>query len=286
MKRYSPLMLLAAILFMGVSSPDLSYQGNSETLCHAMATWNQMAATEGFSELHPYVRKIAPDFSAKGKMITYKTSGGEEGNAYLVKADKKTNKYIFVIHEWWGLNDNIKQEAEKLAKDLGVNALALDFYDGKVAEKSAGAMKLMTGVKQKRANELIKGAMAYAGEDAKIATIGWCFGGGWSLQTALELGDQAVGCVMYYGMPEQDVDRLKTLKTDVLGIFAGLEGRINPKVVAEFQGNMKKAGKKITIHSFNAEHAFANPSGARYDKESAEIAYMLTLKYLNGRFGV
>lgn len=283
MKYFSPLLLLAAALFMGVSNP--SYVEKPMTLCHAMATWNEMAATPGFAELHPYVREIEGGFTEKGEMISFKTAG-KEGQAYLVKADKKTDKFIFVIHEWWGLNDNIKMEAEKLAKDLGVNALALDMYDGKVAEKPAGAMALMGGLKQKRANEIIAGAMNYAGKDAKIATIGWCFGGGWSLQTALALGNQAVGCVMYYGMPEQDVDRLKTLETDVLGIFAGLEGRISPKVVAEFQQNMKKAGKKITVHSFNAEHAFANPSGARYDKESAEIAYMLTLQYLKGKFGV
>jgi len=282
MKRFAPLLLMFAPLLMGVSTP--AFEDKPITLCHAMASWNEMAATPGFAELHPYVREVDPGFLASGEMITYKTSGKKEGSAYLVQPDEPSNKYLLVIHEWWGLNDNIKKEAEKLSQDLGVNALAIDMYDGKVAEKPAGAMALMTKMKQKRAEELIKGAVDYAGREAEIATIGWCFGGGWSLQAALMTGKQAVGCVMYYGMPEKDVDRLKTLETDVLGIFAALENRISPEVVAEFQENMKKAEKKITVHSFYADHAFANPSGARYNKEAAETAYMLTLNYLKEKF--
>ena len=87
----------------------------------------------------------------------------------------------------------------------------------------------MQGVKEDRAKAIIKGAIAYAGPNAHIATIGWCFGGGWSLQASLLAGKQDVACVMYYGMPEQDVNKLKTLHADVLGNFANKDNWINSK---------------------------------------------------------
>jgi carboxymethylenebutenolidase len=88
---------------------------------------------------------------------------------------------------------------------------------------------------------------------------------------------------MYYGMPEKDTNRLKNLNSDVLGIFAAKEEWISPKVVAEFEANMKKAGKQVTIKSFNAEHAFANPSNPQYDKEATAEAYQLSTDYLKAR---
>lgn len=107
------------------------------------------------------------------------------------------------IQEWWGLNDYIKSESEILSRELdNVNILAIDLYDGRVAATPDSAMKLMQLAKTDRLENIIKGALAYAGTDAKIYTIGWCFGGMWSLQTTLLAGKQAAGCVMYYGRPK------------------------------------------------------------------------------------
>ena len=134
-------------------------------------------------------------------MIKIKTDG-IEANGYLIEAKVKTNNWVFVFQEWWGLNDNIKREAENIFKDLGnVNVLALDMYDGKVATTGDDARKYMSEFKQDRGNAIVKGAVAYAGSSAKIGTIGWCFGGGQSMQAALTAGSQAAACVIYYGMP-------------------------------------------------------------------------------------
>ena len=101
-----------------------------------------------------------------------------------------------MIQEWWGLNDYIKRESDNISTELGnVNVLALDLYDGMVAATPDSAMKLVQAVKTERLENIIKGALGYAGPKAKIYTIGWCFGGMWSLQTALLAGKQAVGCV-------------------------------------------------------------------------------------------
>jgi carboxymethylenebutenolidase len=222
--------------------------------------------------------------SSIGESITYKTPDGKEATAFFMKAKKPTNNYLFVIHEWWGLNDYVKKESEKLYNDLGnVNIIDLDLYDGKVATTREDAGKFMQAVVDDRARAIVNGAIAYAGAKARIATIGWCFGGGWSLQTSLLAGKKAVGCVMYYGMPEQDVAKLKTLNADVLGNFANKDQWINPKVVAKFETDMKAAGKKLSVHQYDADHGFANPSNPIYNSDATKDAYTNTLAFLKAR---
>ncbi|MDB4903921.1 MAG: dienelactone hydrolase family protein [Mucilaginibacter sp.] len=222
--------------------------------------------------------------SSIGKTIDYKTPDGKEAHAYILKARRPTENYILVIHEYWGLNDFVKKESEKIYNDLGnVNIVDLDLYDGQVATTREDAGKLMQGVKEDRAKAIINGAIAYVGPKAHIATLGWCFGGGWSLQTALIAGKQAVACVMYYGMPEQDINRLKTLNCDVLGNFANKDQWINTKVVAKFAEDMKAAGKKLYLHQYDADHAFANPSNPVYNSEATKDAYARTIEFLKAR---
>lgn len=249
-------------------------------------------ATQRFAMLakHPEFVKAHPNplpfhfQSAIAKAITYKTPDGKTAVAYELKAARPTNNYLLVVHEYFGLNDYIKQVSEKLYNDLGnVNVIALDLYDGKVTADRNEAAKLMQAVNEDRARTIIKGAIAYAGSKARIATVGWCFGGGWSLQSTLLAGKQAVGCVMYYGMPEQDISKLKTLNTDVLGLFGKKDQWINPRVVAAFEENMKKAGKNLTVYSYDADHAFANPSGPNYNSEAGKDAYAHTLAFLKLR---
>jgi len=219
-----------------------------------------------------------------GKTITYNTPDGKTANAWELKAKKPTNNYLLVVHEWWGLNDWIKKESEQLYNDLDdVNVIAVDLYDGKVATTREDAGKYMQAVKDARAQAIIKGAITYAGAKARIATIGWCFGGGWSLQSSLLAGKQAIGCVMYYGMPEQDINKLKTLNCDVLGIFANQDHWINTNVVSKFAADMETAGKKLTVYQYDADHGFANPSSPAYDKAAIDDAYNYTIAFLKPR---
>jgi carboxymethylenebutenolidase len=254
--------------------------------CCSMSATEQFAAlssSEEFAALHP--DPVPFNFSpAKGKMITFKTEDGKDANAFEVKSGKPTDNWIIMIHEWWGLNDYIKQEAEKLQRDVGnANILAIDLYDGKVATTAPEAQKLMGSLKEERAIAIIKGAIADAGQMSNIYTIGWCMGGGWSLQAALLAGKQADGCVMYYGMPEKNVSRLRNLNGDVLGIFAKKDGHITPDVVAQFEKDMDAAGKKLMVKSYDAVHAFANPSNPDYDKEAAADAYKLVVAFFKAR---
>jgi carboxymethylenebutenolidase len=253
-------------------------QSTSSTQMFAM-----LASDKKFVLSHPNPKPYHFQ-SSVGKAITYKTADGKEANGFEIKAKKSTNNWLLVVHEWYGLNDFIKHESEKLYDDLGdVNVLDLDLYDGKVATNREDAGKYMQAVKEDRAQAIIKGAIAYVGPKARIATIGWCFGGGWSLQASILAGKQDIACVMYYGMPEQDVNKLKTLNGDVLGNFGNKDAWINPKVVAKFEEDMKSAGKKLEVHQFDADHGFANPSNPIYDSQATKDAYGYTLAFLKPR---
>ena len=221
--------------------------------------------------------------ATSGKDISYKVADGSSAHAFEVKADKPTSNFVFMVHEFWGLNDFVKQRAEALSKELGVNVLALDLYDNKVTANRDSASKLMQSVNNDRAISIIKGAYSYAGATAKVFTIGWCFGGGWSLQTALLGGSQAKGCVMYYGMPEKDVNKLKMLNCDVVGFFAKKDQWINPQVVVQFEQDMKTAGKNIKTYEYDADHAFANPSNPVYNKEAAMDANAKAAAFIKER---
>ena len=256
------------------------------TVCHTSSTekFALFASNKDFNAEHPKPRAYVHVSQEGGKMISFKTSDGQEGKGYFIPAKQKTNNWIFVFQEWWGLNDHIKRQAEELYKDLGnVNVLALDMYDGKVTADRQTAGGYMQQFKQDRGNTIVQGALDYAGKDAKVGTIGWCFGGGQSLLASLTAGKQAAACVIYYGMPVDDVEKLKTLNTDVLGIFASREKHISPEVVKKFEANMKAAGKNVTVKNYDADHGFANPSNPIYDKESTEDAYKHTLAFFKAR---
>lgn len=241
------------------------------------------ATTASFAMMHdnpiPYV---AAD--PLGKPVTFKAADGTNAMGYEIRSKKKSNKWLFVIQEWWGLNDYIKKESETYYNDLeDVNVIALDLYDGKIAATADSAMKLIQSVKTDRLESIIKGAIAYAGTDAKIYTVGWCFGGMWSLQSTLLAGKQAAGCVMFYGRPENNVEKLKTLNCDVIGFFGNKDRSPSPEVVNKFEADMQAAGKKLIANKYDAGHGFANPSNPVFNKEAAADAHAKAVAFLKER---
>ena len=241
------------------------------------------AAKPGFAAMHPipipFVLK-----TKKGKTVFFKSPDGIDAQGYFIKSKKKSKKWLFVIQEWWGLNDYIKKEAETYYGDLeNVNVIALDMYDGKVATTRDSAGAYMKNAKAERLENIVKAAMAYAGEDAKIYTVGWCFGGGWSLQSTILAGKQAAGCIMYYGRPETNFARLKSIKCDVIGFFGNQDKGIPPETVNKFEGLMLEANKNITIHRYEAGHGFANPSNPVFNKEAAADAHAKAIAFLKER---
>jgi carboxymethylenebutenolidase len=246
-----------------------------------------MAMNEEFASLHAEPLAFTLE-NPKGETISFKTDDGKTGSAYYIKAAKHpAKKVLFVFQEWWGVNDYIKQEAEKLQSELpGVDVYAIDLYDGKVATTREEAQKYVSDLSDARARAIIRGAFTHVGPKVKVATLGWCFGGSWSLQAAMMGGKQMKACVMYYGNPETDLQKLKSLKCDVLGIFAEKDKHINVEVVKKFEDDMKSLGKKIVVYNYVAVHAFANPSNPDYNKEATEDAHKRVMEYLTPRLKV
>jgi len=256
------------------------------TICHALNDdMAQFVNAPGFASFH--LSPISFEFDAQGEMVSFPTSDGVDGKGYLLKASAPSDQWLFVYQEWWGLNDHIKHKAEVFYNDLGgkVNVIALDMYDGKVTTNPKEAGQIMQSVKEPRLEEIVKGAMKLAGTNAKIANVGWCFGGSWSLKSALLTGNQNIGSVIYYGMPVRDVEKLKTLNSDVLGLFA-TEEHISKAVIEEFAASMKTAGKELTYKIFPAAHGFSNPSNPKYDPEASKEAYEMAITYLKSKFKV
>jgi len=238
------------------------------------------AGTPAFAAMHPSPMVVNPE-NLLGKMMTFDAADGKQANAYFIAAKKKTNKYLIVVQEWWGLNDNVKMESDKYYTDLGdVNVIAVDMYDGKVAATPDSAMKLMRGADMGRMTAIIQGAIKYAGSKASIYSVGWCFGGMWSLQTAILAGPQAKGTVMYYGRPETNMDKLKSIQCDIIGFFGNLDQSPSPAMVNDFEKNMKEAGKNLAVNRYEAGHGFANPSNPSYNAAAKEDAYAKAIAFL------
>jgi len=240
----------------------------------------QEAATPAFANMHPDVKQSSQE-PLVGSMIQYKTSDGLVANGYFIPSKKKSKKWLIVIQEWWGLNENIKHEADKYFKDLqDMNVLAVDMFDGKVAATPDSASKLMRAANMDRMTTIIRGAITLAGDKSSIYTVGWCFGGMWSLQTAILAGSQAKGTVMFYGRPESNLEKLKSIQCDVIGFFGNLDRSPAPAMVTEFENNMKTAGKNLVTHKYEAGHGFANPSNPSFKADAAADAYSKAIAFL------
>ena len=275
------LFVLTLLGFSACTSPDLPEM----VMCHdpssALTEFAALGSDKAFRAAHP--APLSVNAVHAGKMVEFPVEGGISGKAFLIKSHAKTDKYLLLFHEWWGLNDYIKNEAAMWSHELGINVMAIDLYDGNVAKTPEEATQYMQANDPARSIAIIRGAASFAGPNADFRTMGWCFGGGWSLQAALALGDKTKGCVMYYGMPEKDVAKLKMLSSDAIFIHASQDKWINDGVVSDFEKSMLRAGKKLNVYRYDADHAFANPSGQRYNEVAAKEARVVAATYLRGK---
>ena len=189
------------------------------------------------------------------------------------------------MHEFWGLNDWVKEQASKLA-DQGYVSLAIDLYRGKVATTPDMAHEIMRGVPEDRAKRDLHAAVEFLKSQPnvkkdRIGSIGWCMGGGYALDVALQEPDLAA-TVINYGHLATDPDALKTINASILGIFGGQDRGITPGDVHKFEQQLKQLGKKIDIKIYDdAGHAFENPNNKDgYRAADAADAWNRTVDFL------
>ena len=220
----------------------------------------------------------------KTESVSYK-SGDETVTGYLTLPEAKgRHAAIVVIHEWWGLNDWVKEQAEKFAQQ-GYVALAVDLYRGKSAASPDQAHELMRGLPQDRAIRDMKAAFDYlAGRPDvikdKIGSVGWCMGGGYSLLLA-ENQPELAACAVNYGAMPTDPAIIQKIQAPVLGNFGAEDRGIPPDAVRAFEKAMKAAGKTIDVKIYQgAGHAFENPNNkAGYRQDAAIDAWARMLGF-------
>jgi len=230
--------------------------------------------------------RLAAAVSAGLQEVEAKLADGRSVKAALALPQGQAQGSILLVHEWWGLNNQIKSVASEFANQ-GYAALAVDLYQGKVADTRDGARNLMQSVDPEVATETLNIWVKRLREDAragaKLATIGWCFGGGWSLNASLAAPVDAT--IVYYGRVNKMAEELSALKGPVLGHFATQDKWINKQMVSGFESAMDAAGKSYSTYWYDAQHAFANPTSARYDAEDAALAWQRTLDFLKQHLG-
>jgi carboxymethylenebutenolidase len=226
-------------------------------------------------------------FAAAGSQVTYK-SGDETVTGMLYKpSGNGPFPAIVVIHEWWGLNDWVKEQASKLA-DQGYVTLAIDLYRSKVATSPEEAHELMRGVPDDRATRDLLAASAYLRslkdvKPDKVGSIGWCMGGGYSLNLAIN-DPKLAATVINYGHLATEADTLKKINAPILGLFGGLDKGIPPADVERFAEQLKKLGKSVETKIYpDAGHAFENPNNkGGYRADDAADAWTRTVNFFAG----
>jgi carboxymethylenebutenolidase len=223
--------------------------------------------------------------SVKTQTVQYK-SGDETVAGFLAFPEGKGPfPAIIIIHEWWGLNDWVKENAKKFA-DEGYITLAIDLYRGELPTDQDAAHELMRGLPEDRAARDLRAAFAYLVsrndvQHGKIGSLGWCMGGGYSLQAALNIPELAA-CVINYGRLVTDAEMIDKINCPILGIFGGKDRGIPVKDVEAFKNACSDAGKNITVQIYqNSGHAFINENNAKgYNAKDARNAWEKTFSFL------
>jgi len=241
----------------------------------------------------------APDAPVDAREVTYgETADGTPITGYLAvpsKPDSVLSAHgrdpasaalpgLVVIHEWWGLNDNIRVATRRLAGE-GYRALAVDLYADSTAEtpkRAQALMKRATGTPEALMANL-RAAHDHLQSDgaARVGILGWCFGGGMTFQALADRPAVFAAAVPYYGTPESmTADVLSQLQTPVLAHFGRRDNVVPPKQVEALQSRLDGTGADVQIYQYDAGHAFANPSGENYDAEAAATAWARTTDFL------
>jgi carboxymethylenebutenolidase len=225
--------------------------------------------------------RIARAVAEALETVSITTAGGRGVAAALALPETTPAPALLLIHEWWGLNDQIKSVAAELARE-GYVALAVDLFDGSVAAAPEEARAQVQALDGEEAEDALTSWIDWLRQhpqvNGKVATLGWCFGGAWSLNASLARPIDAT--VIYYGRVDKDADTLAALNGPVLGHFGTLDQSITPAMVEGFERALEAAGKPHEIYMYEADHAFANPTTSRYDADDAALAWERTLAFL------
>ena len=223
-----------------------------------------------------------------GKTVSYKRPDGKSVNGYLAEpANPGKAPGIVVIQEWWGLNDQIRGVADKLAK-AGYRALVPDLYRGKTALDAKEANHLMTGLNfGDAAGQDVRGAVQYLKQSSsKVGVTGFCMGGALTVLSAVNVPEMDAG-VIWYGYPPLEYVDAKKIKAPLLGHWATQDQAFAISGVDALEKKLREANVKFEFHRYDCKHAFANETAdqkkldmLKYDPKAADLAWQRTMEFL------
>ena len=267
------------------TNTETSSQAATETLAADPLTQEH----KGDSPTATPLAVAEPIVPVNGQSVTYGTITGQPITGYLAQPSEPTSDALpalLTIHEWWGLNENIEAMTRRLAGE-GYTVLAVDLYDDEVATDPQSARDLVRLVMDNPgpAEENILQAANFLETEynaSALGSIGWCFGGSWSLRTGLLLSSDLDAMAIYYGQLILDSEALATLDMPIIGFFGEEDSSIPVIDVQNFESTLERGGKAADINLYSGVgHAFANPSGQNYDANAAEDAWEKTITFFN-----
>jgi carboxymethylenebutenolidase len=222
-----------------------------------------------------------------GERMSFKRPDGGGCNGYLARAAGAGRPPgIVVIQEWWGLNDQIKGVADRLA-GAGYHALVPDLYRGKVTLEAAEAHHMMEGLNfGDAATQDIRGAVQYLKTQCpKVGVTGFCMGGVLTILAAVHV-KEADAASAWYGYPPPEAGDVRTIRIPVQAHFAVDDVPFPIAGVDGLEARLKEGKVGYDFHRYKAGHAFANESGPNYNPEAAALAWQRTMTFfathLNG----
>ncbi|QDU65607.1 dienelactone hydrolase family protein [Engelhardtia mirabilis] len=274
-RRLRPLALASVALLAACASSG----GGSSSPVDMLGSLDQ----DTFMAMHELSEAEVPELHGAVQRVEVPGYGEMVGYLSLPSGVEGPLPGVIVIHEWWGLNDHIKLWTDRLAQE-GYAALAVDLYGGTVATTREGAMEAMQSVDGAKASATLLAARDWLQREygtlaTPTASIGWCFGGGWSMQLAL-MDPELDGAVVYYGRTEVTEPQAERIHARILGVFGNQDQGITPEYVDGLDATLTAAGAAHEFLRYDADHAFANPSSARYDHKAAGEAWERTRAFL------
>jgi carboxymethylenebutenolidase len=252
-----------------------------------------MATEHAHDDTRPNASAQEPAHEVATREVAYATVNGQPITGYLARpadAGDAVLPGVLLIHEWWGLNDNIRMMARRLAGE-GYSVLAVDLYGGRRADTPSDARALVMEVMKNPHSGMdnLRQAAGWLQREAgarRLGVMGWCFGGGWSLHAGLAMPEAVDAVVMYYGQVVTGPAELRGLDAPLLGIFGSKDEGIPLAEVRKMEAALKELGKDVSLRVYeDAGHAFANPSGKNYVPAAAEDAWQHTLAFLAQHLG-
>jgi carboxymethylenebutenolidase len=280
---FSTLLIVSVLLLSGC--------GSNKSGGGAAAEADRMA------ELHEGDMPTATDLAKEPtkpvstETVVYGRIDGQAFSGYLASPEGSANDAlpgVIMIHEWWGLNDNVRTMARRLAGE-GYRVLAVDLYGGRVADSPTDAQQYMREALENPTSAItnLRSANAYLREtlrSPKVGVIGWCFGGGQSANAMIAMPTSIDATAIYYGSLPTDRAALSAVQSPVIGFFGEDDGGIPVEGVRTFESTLQELGKDVSVFVYGgAGHAFANPSGQNYVAGAASDAWAKTLVFFDDK---